>query len=79
MLTPPASAKALIFDCDGTLAITRDMHYAALRAGFAELGLSLDSDEGLEAAHAATMTAIDVRLLNAAYSAISTATVPSRP
>ena len=44
MLTPPSSARALIFDCDGTLAITRYMHFAALEASLAELGLSVTQE-----------------------------------
>ena len=44
MLTPPSSARALIFDCDGTLAITRDMHFAALKASLTELGLRVERD-----------------------------------
>lgn len=44
MLNPPSSARALIFDCDGTLAITRHMHFAALEASLAEMGLSVTRD-----------------------------------
>ena len=44
MLNPPPSARALIFDCDGTLAITRHMHFAALEAALAEMGLSVEKD-----------------------------------
>ncbi len=41
-LTPPADAKALIFDCDGTLAITRHAHFASLKQAFAAQGLAFD-------------------------------------
>lgn len=44
MLTPPSSTRALIFDCDGTLAITRHMHFAALEASLAEMGLTVTQD-----------------------------------
>ncbi|MBK4216781.1 HAD family phosphatase [Paracoccus caeni] len=36
--------KALIFDCDGTLALTGDMHFAAFAAAFAAQGGVLDND-----------------------------------
>lgn len=41
-LKPPAHAKALIFDCDGTLAVTRHAHFAALQQAFATQGLAFD-------------------------------------
>src|SRR5579871_2066936 len=41
MLTPPPHARALIFDCDGTLAQTRDVHFAAFETAFAAAGLVL--------------------------------------
>lgn len=36
--------KALIFDCDGTLVLTADLHYAAFCAAFAAQGSTLDRD-----------------------------------
>jgi beta-phosphoglucomutase-like phosphatase (HAD superfamily) len=41
-LQPPSDARALIFDCDGTLAITRHAHFAALNQAFAAQGLPFD-------------------------------------
>lgn len=41
-LKPPADAKALIFDCDGTLAITRHAHFASLKQAFAAQGLPFE-------------------------------------
>lgn len=41
-LKPPAHAKALIFDCDGTLAITRHAHFASLKQAFAAQGLPFE-------------------------------------
>lgn len=43
-LVPPTSARALIFDCDGTLAVTCHAHYSALLPAFAEQGLGLGKD-----------------------------------
>lgn len=36
--------KALIFDCDGTLALTADLHFTAFCAAFAAQGSRLDRD-----------------------------------
>lgn len=43
-LHPPAHAKALIFDCDGTLADTFAAHYRAFRAALAPFGIDFRAD-----------------------------------
>ncbi|ADU15116.1 HAD-superfamily hydrolase, subfamily IA, variant 3 [Asticcacaulis excentricus CB 48] len=43
-LHPPAHAKALIFDCDGTLADTFAAHYGAFRAALAPYGIDFGTD-----------------------------------
>lgn len=40
-LTPPEPFSALIFDCDGTLADTPRLHFAAWRAALAPVGVEL--------------------------------------
>ena len=41
--TPPAGTRALIFDCDGTLADTMPIHYKAWVSILAPLGLPFDT------------------------------------
>ena len=40
-LEPPAESRALIFDCDGTLAVTRHAHFEGLRQALAAQGFAL--------------------------------------
>ena len=40
-LMPPDGTRALIFDCDGTLAITRHAHFAGLHQALAAQGFAL--------------------------------------
>ena len=40
-LQPPSGARALIFDCDGTLAISRHAHFEGLRQALAAQGFGL--------------------------------------
>lgn len=41
-LKPPVTASALIFDCDGTLAITRHAHFSSMKQAFAAQGLPFE-------------------------------------
>lgn len=43
-LIPPPEARALIFDCDGTLAMTRHAHFEALRWAFHAQGFVLTEE-----------------------------------
>lgn len=43
-LLPPPEKKALIFDCDGTLADTFPAHYRAFRSALAPYGLTFPAD-----------------------------------
>jgi len=43
-INPPEPYKALIFDCDGTLADTMPVHYIAWRASLQSFGADFDED-----------------------------------
>lgn len=65
-LTVPAGIRGLIFDCDGTLADTLPLHYAAWEETFAMLGLPCPLEFLLQ--HNGQPTAVIVAQYNADFS-----------
>jgi beta-phosphoglucomutase-like phosphatase (HAD superfamily)/pimeloyl-ACP methyl ester carboxylesterase len=63
----PGGARALIFDCDGTLANSHPAHYAALRESLEARGLNFD--ESWFAAHQSLAATDQVRLFAAEFAA----------
>lgn len=65
---PEGSFEAYSFDCDGTLADSMPLHYAAFQKSFADMGVDPraclvfeDAGLGIEAAWAAGMQAVHVK------------------
>jgi HAD superfamily hydrolase (TIGR01509 family) len=56
--SPPPSTRALVFDCDGTLADTMPIHYVAWRAMLAEHGLVLTEEQFYAQAGMASVASI---------------------
>ena len=64
-LSVPAKVRGLIFDCDGTLADTLPLHYAAWEETFAALGLDCSLEFLLQ--HNGQPTDVIVALYNAEF------------